>query len=150
MLENNLYNPILDATRNVFQLMLDLSEVNERTAEGFSSAGGLDISIGLIGDLQGKIIYCFPRDTSLNMVKVMSGMEVNEIDDFVTSAISEIANIISGNVLTALAENDVKCDILPPEFYQGSAGEVYQRQSDCCIATPIGDVRLDIRINYAG
>ena len=48
------------------------------------------------------------------MVKIMSGMEFEEVDAFVTSAISEIANIISGNVATALSDSDIKCDILPP------------------------------------
>lgn len=149
MMENNSYNPFLAATRKVFQLMLDLSDVNERTADGFSSVNGLDISIGVIGDLQGEIIYCFPRDTSLHIVRIMSGMEVDEVDDFVASAISEVANIISGNVLTALAAKDIKCDILPPKPLQGAASAARQLQAGYCITTPVGDVQLDIRLRHA-
>lgn len=148
-METNLHNPFLEATRNVFQLMLDLSDVHECPVDGFSSDDGLDISIGVVGDLEGEVVYRFPRDTSLSMVNIMSGMEVDTVDDFVTSAISEIANIISGNVLMTLAENDVKCDILPPSIGKADAGTdaQYTLHTDCRIATSAGDVRLDIRLN---
>ena len=109
----NLYQPFVDATRSVFQLMLDL-QATESPVEGFAPSGVTDVCVGITGDLQGDVVYRFPEETSLNMVKIMCGMEIESVDDFVTSAIAEIANIISGNVLTMLAESDVKCDILPP------------------------------------
>ena len=145
-METNLYPPFLEATRNVFQLMLDLSDVTERPMDGFTSNDGLDISIGVVGDLEGEVVYRFPRDTSLSMVNIMSGMEVDTVDEFVTSAISEIANIISGNVLTTLAESDLKCDILPPSVLSADEGAV--PQSPHRIATSAGDVQLDIRLKH--
>ena len=105
---DTLYKPFLEATRNVFQLMLDLPNVTASTAEAFQCDDEIDVSIGVTGDLVGEVIYRFPNDTSLNMVKIMSGMEIESIDDFVTSAISEIANIISGNVLTMLAGENMR------------------------------------------
>lgn len=148
-METNLHNPFLEATREVFHLMLDLSDITESTVENFTSEDGLDISIGVVGDLEGEVVYRFPRDTSLSMVNIMSGMEVDTVDDFVTSAISEIANIISGNVLTNLAKNDLKCDILPPEVGKLAADEGYAVNTDCRISTSAGDVELDIRLNPA-
>jgi len=75
---------------------------------------------------------------------------VDTVHDFVTSAISEIANIISGNVLlTMLAEQDVKCDILPPVFAKPDDSKQYSLHTDCCISSSVGDVCLDIRLNPA-
>ncbi len=144
---NDLHDSFFQATKNVFQLMLDLSDISDQPTEAFTYEDALDISIGVIGELTGEVIYRFPRNTSLGMVKIMSGMELDTIDDFVTSAISEIANIISGNVLTLLAEQDVKCDILPPVFAKPDDSKQYSLHTDCCLSTSAGDVCLDIRLN---
>lgn len=143
----NLYTPFLEATRNVFQLMLDVSDICENSVENFPCEETMNISIGVIGDLIGEVIYKFPRGTSLSMVNIMSGMEVTSVDDFVTSAISEIANIISGNVLTMLAATDIKCDILPPVLQGSHDIKEYALEEQTCISTSIGDICLYIRLN---
>ncbi|NLK01434.1 MAG: chemotaxis protein CheX [Clostridia bacterium] len=148
-MRDNVHSLFLEATRNVFQLMLDLSDISDRSAENFPSDEGLGISIGIEGDLTGEVIYRFPNDTSLSMVNIMSGMEVDSVDDFVVSAISEIANIISGNVLTMLAENDLKCDIQPPVPSKPDENGGYELQTIKCISTTVGDVCLEIRLNAA-
>ncbi|UTW68872.1 chemotaxis protein CheC [Anaerobacillus sp. HL2] len=53
---------------------------------------------------------------TLTMVKTMCGMEVTEVDMFVSSALGEVVNIISGNALTKLTEKGMVCDILPPKI----------------------------------
>lgn len=149
-MSNNLHSLFFEATCNVFQLMLDLSDISDHPVESFQCDDELDISIGVTGDLVGEVIYRFPNPTSLNMVHIMSGMEMASVDEFVTSAISEIANIISGNVLTMLAENDLKCDILPPVLREADENKEYSLRSACCISTSVGDTCLDIRLNPAG
>lgn len=148
-MKTDLYAPFVEATRNVFQLMLDLSDVSDQPVKALPSENSLNISIGVIGDLSGEVIYRFPVDTSVNMVKIMSGMEFDRVDDFVTSAISEIANIISGNVLTILSGSDLKCDILPPHISMEDSKKDYSIQTSCCLTTSAGDVCLDIRLNPA-
>jgi len=145
----NLYDPFLEATRNVFQLMLDLSEVSDCPVDRFECDDELDIIIGVVGDLKGEVVYRFPHETSLSMVKIMSNMEFDSVDEFVTSAISEVANIISGNVLTILAGKDLTCDILPPIHGMGEVGLEYALKKTCCITTSVGDVCLEIRLNPA-
>lgn len=145
----SLYNPFLEATRNVFELMLDLSDIVDGPVENFVCDKELDIAIGVIGDLTGEVIYRFPDATSIAMVKIMSNMEIETVDDFVTSAISEIANIISGNVLTILAGNNLKCDILPPVLCNLDDAKEYERSTACCINTKEGDICLEIRLNPA-
>lgn len=129
--------------------MLNLLEISAQPTEDFQCDDEVDISIGVIGDLKGEVIYRFPVKTSLNMVNVMSGMQFESVDAFVTSAISEIANIISGNVLTSLSANDVKCDILPPVQRNPVEEKDYELKTSCCIITSIGEVCLEIRLNPA-
>ncbi len=149
-MNSNLNSLFLEATCNVFQLMLDLTDISNSPVESFQCDDELDISIGVTGDLVGAVIYRFPNPTSLNMVHIMSGMEIEIVDEFVTSAVSEIANIISGNVLTMLAANDLKCDILPPVLGEPDEDKEYSLRSACCISTSVGDAFLDIRLNPAG
>jgi chemotaxis protein CheX len=152
---NVLYNPFLNATRDVFQLMLDLNNISDKPhcVEGVCyPSGNVDIAINIIGDLEGKVVYHFPKETSLEMVKIMSGgMEFNEIDDFVTSAMGEIANIISGNVTSILSTQEIACDIQPPEFITPAANEDASKHYDFIsgmqICTEIGNVQLDIMLN---
>ena len=148
-LSGRLYAPFLEATRSVFALMLDLSDIEDRPASTFLYEDVLDIVIGVKGDLAGEVVYRFPRVTSLQMVGIMSGMQVDAVDEFVTSAIAEIANIISGNVVTLLSGDDLRCDILPPALKEPDNAAVYALRTACCICTSVGDVCLDIRLNPA-
>jgi chemotaxis protein CheX len=145
---DKLYRAFVDATHNVFQLMLSISEISDHPTEDFKCDDEVDIAIGIVGDLNGEVIYRFPVPTSLNMVNIMSGMQFETVDAFVTSAISEIANIISGNVLTALSNNNaMKCDILPPVQRKADENKEYEFKTSCCICTTIGEICLEIRLN---
>ena len=144
---SKLHLPFLEATRNVFQLMLDLTDIKDLPAEIFDGENELDISIEIVGDMSGVVVYRFPQKTSLNFVNIMSGMEIEEVDDFVVSAMSEISNIISGNVMTMLAQDDLKCDILPPQLYQADETKTYSVRTSCCISTSAGDTCIDILLN---
>ncbi len=149
---DNLYKAFVDATHNVFNLMLDLTDIHDRPANEFTCDDEIDIAIPVVGDLSGEVVYRFPVTTSLNMVNIMSGMQVEEVDAFVTSAISEIANIISGNVLMTLSENALTCDILPPvqrRAGEGQEDKEYSLQTSCCINSSIGLVCLEIKLNRA-
>jgi len=144
---DKLYKAFVDATYNVFNLMLNISEISDHPVEEFTCDNGVDIVVGIIGELQGEVIYRFPVDTSLNIVNIMSGMEFDEVDIFVTSAVSEIANIISGNVITALSDNELRYDILPPVQGTSNDDKEYEIETSGCISTPIGEVCLDVRLN---
>jgi chemotaxis protein CheX len=146
-MEDRLYRAFVDATKNVFSLMLAVSEISAYPADDFRCEDEIDIAVGIDGDLRGDIIYRFPVRTSLNIVNIMSGMQFEEADAFVTSAISEIANIISGNVLTALSDDDINCDISPPVQCKPDEEKEYDLKTSCCIYTDIGDLCLKIGLN---
>ncbi|NMB43413.1 MAG: chemotaxis protein CheX [Clostridiales bacterium] len=146
---DKLHKAFVDATYNVFNMMLNISDLSNYPMEEFSCDDEIGISVGVVGELQGDVIYRFPVETSLNMVKIMSGMEFDAVDIFVTSAISEIANIISGNVISALSDKELKYDILPPVEVDPNDNKEHEIESSCCIRTSIGDICLQVRLNKA-
>ena len=151
MTTDALYLPFFNATREVFSLMLDLNNISENPnamEDAAGTDGRIDIAIGVTGDLEGEIFYHFPKETTLEIVKIMSGMDFSEVDDFVTSAIGEIANIISGKALVSLSQEKIICDILPPKIIiaEENPPDDTMLKSSTRITTDIGDVDLDIRL----
>jgi len=53
---------------------------------------------------------------TLEMVKILSGMEMDKIDNFASSALGEMANIIGGNALT-LCHSTITPAILSPRKF---------------------------------
>ncbi|MBU5427554.1 chemotaxis protein CheX [Tissierella pigra] len=114
-------NSFYGATQDVFRLMLDLpvEKGDLKVIEGMVCSKETNILLGITGDLKGSILFGFKNHTALEMVKIMSGMELNEIDNFVSSALGEVANIIGGNAVTNLTSYDYICDITPPQVIVG-------------------------------
>jgi chemotaxis protein CheX len=69
-------------------------------------------------------------------------MEFGEIDDFVTSAVGELSNIISGNAATALAGRGIVCDIRPPRISVGGAAPDAPGAVFAAVGTTAGEVDL--------
>lgn len=114
-------NPLMIATKDVFQSMLQLAiEAGEvSTNEDHVATQGVNVSIGVTGDLRGVIVYSFPEEMALAIVTHMAGMEMKTMDKFVTSAMGELANIISGQAMTHFTEEKYQCDIVPPQIFIG-------------------------------
>lgn len=105
--------PLFDATKDVFQAMLGL-DVSQAEGETMRFARAVRVGVGVVGDMRGEIAFCFPEQTAIVILRTLSGMELQELDDFVTSALAEVSNIISGNMMTALSNKNLVCDIRPP------------------------------------
>lgn len=145
-----LYNPLFQATREVFQLMLDLDSIQESLKNPGESAEpdeNVNVAVGIVGDLQGRIVYRFSKETAMKAAEIMSGMDVTEVDDFVTSAICEIANIISGRTMTTLSEQQIVCDVLPPEVLGNKSEDGAEEASiheSFLLSTEIGSLELGL------
>lgn len=114
-------NPFLQATQDVFRQMmqLEIEKGKLELREDLIAGREANVLIGVVGALAGTVVYSFPKSTALEMVKSMSGMELNELDIFVTSALGEVGNIISGNALIYLAQANYPCDLAPPQIILG-------------------------------
>ena len=84
---------------------------------------------------------------ALEIISKMMMQPVNTIDEIGQSAISELGNMIAGNAATVFASNNIRIDITPPGYYDGSS---YQGQGNQMLSIPFcsdaGSISVDIFI----
>lgn len=143
-------NPVFKAVTEVFKAMLDLEVSRGATRTVAGEMQEVDIRINVKGDVTGSILFQFPHDTTLNIVQIMSGMEIKEVDSFVTSAMGEISNIISGNAASYLSKLNYHCDIMPPQIAVADAAvspNFSQETLSIPLHTSIGDMNIHISLD---
>ena len=87
-------------------------DMAEMVSDQFTSEDVTAI-IGISGKLEGTVLYGFPQDTVKAVVSTMVGEDVESVtDELGLSALGEIANMITGNAGTKLAQEGYPCDIL--------------------------------------
>jgi chemotaxis protein CheX len=78
--------------------------------------GPIWLKISVVGDMEGDIVYCFPKAVALKLVSdMMGGYIITELDEIGQSAIAELGNMISGNACTILSNEGIIIDITPPK-----------------------------------
>ncbi|WP_353093222.1 chemotaxis protein CheX [Tissierella praeacuta] len=142
-------NSFYKATQDVFQLMLDtnVERGNLKVVDDMVCSKEANVVLGVTGDLKGTILFGFTKDMTLEMVKIMSGMEMDEIDNFVSSALGEVANIIGGNAITNLTNHNYICDIAPPQIIIGKYKSISMANRKALLMplkTPIGEFDINI------
>jgi len=142
-------NSFYAATKNVFQLLVDMEPKRGdlKVVNNLSNDKDANVELGVKGDLKGMVLFSFPKNMTLEMVKIMSGMEMDKIDNFASSALGEIANIIGGNALTLLSEHNYTCDIDPPQIYIGNYNRSpveNEKALQLPLLTPIGEFDITI------
>jgi chemotaxis protein CheX len=144
-------NPFLQATKDVFQQMMNL-DIERGTIElhsDFITGEDANVLIGVVGSVAGMVLYSFPKQTALEMVKSLSGMEMNDLDVFVTSALGEVSNIISGNALSYLSKANYTCDIAPPQILLGNAQSITVAAPQSLyvgLSSPVGDFSMHVAL----
>jgi chemotaxis protein CheX len=144
---NSFYKAVLD----VFKLMLDINPEREELAvvDDMITGNEANVMIGITGDLAGSVLFGFTKDMTLEMVKIMSGMEMKKLDSFVSSALGEVVNIISGNAVTNLSKEGYTCDISPPQVIIGenrSISMATEKALTLPIKTEIGKFEINISV----
>lgn len=112
-------NPFLSSSIHVIEAMMQIKpSVGQVNLSTLSSREDLILlKIGIVGQFQGDVVFCFPSDVALKIVSaMMGGYPVAELDDMCRSAIAELGNMISGNASTMLYNEGVVVDITPPDI----------------------------------
>lgn len=81
--------------------------------------GDVNVSLGITGDIPGRVNYGMDLQTSLNIAAAMLMEPVSAHDEMSISALQELGNMISGNARTYLAQLNVASDITPPKTVVG-------------------------------
>jgi hemerythrin len=81
------------------------------------------ISIELDGDSKGEAVFAFTKEIAFNLIKSMTMIELTKVDELVKSALSEMANIISGKASAFISASGRNSSISTPVIIAEDAGK---------------------------
>ncbi|HAN44899.1 MAG TPA: hypothetical protein DCP97_05845 [Ruminococcaceae bacterium] len=124
---NNKYiNGFIQAIATVFESFSG-RRINCRQVNCISKnncANDILVMIGLIGDVNGSFYMSMNAEIGQQLAsELLGGIEINEVDELVASAVSELCNMIIGNACSAISSDSVHVDITPPTVMLGEQAE---------------------------
>lgn len=81
----------------------------------------VNVQVGITGDLTGHVNFGMDDATARGIAGIMMMEEVAALDEMAISALSELANMISGNARTYLNQLCSFSDITPPSVLMGES-----------------------------
>lgn len=115
-------NPFTQATFDVLSMFgtFDPKLGKPSVLEDALVSEGVAVVVGIIGEVKGQVVYTYTEETAKQIAStMMMGMPVEAFDEMAKSAVSELANMISGNASTAIAAKGFTIDIAPPTLIAG-------------------------------
>jgi chemotaxis protein CheX len=79
----------------------------------------ITVIISLVGDIMGTVFYSMNSQTTLNIVSVILGDKINEMDQLAQSGIAELGNVITGRASVKLSRSGFESTISPPTLMVG-------------------------------
>ena len=91
------------------------------------------------GDLHIELLYTTKLSHAVKIASKLLGTEVYEIDDMGTSALQEVANILTGSFFNALSQNTgFRVDLSTPSFKEGELQDLLLEPA-CAVMDPSKD-----------
>ena len=115
-------NPFVAASKKVLEQLIGFEPDVEapRLMENTISGNDIVVMVGLTGEIKGQVMFTMEESTAIKMVRKMTYNDaVNELDFIGQSAVSEIANMISGSTGMIMYETGITIDITPPSLCRG-------------------------------
>jgi len=118
-------NPVISATRTVFETMLGCTPVRSALSLKETKASRYDISavIGITGKASGTIVVSLSLETALQVLNRMAGIEATEINREVADAVGELTNMIAGSAKCHMEKLELSISI--PNLVSGKNHEVH-------------------------
>jgi chemotaxis protein CheX len=108
------------------------------------------ITIGVTGFVQGQVVYSMDSNFSMGVTKAMlPGKLPVELKGLEHSAVSELANMITGRASIELAGEKEYINITPPAIFTGNGIEVdFLDIPTICLSfiSPIGVIEINIAL----
>lgn len=139
-------NPFLMAAKRVLQDMCFI-EVNIQKPVLKPAEFGPNswiIIVGITGEMRGQVLIAMAFEDACSIASKMCMMDVTEIDDFASSALSELGNMIMGNAATVFSSKGIGIDITPPNLVNGEASFTNCYAKNLCVPLKIpgGEINL--------
>jgi len=115
-------NIFIRSAIEVFQKEANISLSRQSLVKKNAPIPSLPVSIvlGITGYLRGQVVYSLDENFAYSVARAMLPNKLPaEIRKLTNSAVSEIANIITGQASIALAGEKMKIDLTPPAVFSG-------------------------------
>jgi len=142
--ENRYVDFFMISIQNLLSTMFDHDRDDISIAKYIEDKSAVHVRIRMLGDFEGEAILSFPRDTVLNFVKTLTLMEYDEVDEMAYSVLSEMSNIVCGNVATLISSKGLECEIEPPLLTTDS--EIPGTNELFCFDTNQGQIAIKLHI----
>lgn len=111
-------HPFVKAAHTVLQheLGIEPKRGELRLENTYYTTKDITVLIGIIGSVEGTVLYGFTEDVAKVMVQRMIGERRPIIDDLAESAIAEVGNMISGHAGAMFEELGLPFNITPPNL----------------------------------
>jgi chemotaxis protein CheX len=119
-------NPVIRATRDVFEMMLGCTPKRvglTLKTEDAQNPFAISAVIGITGRATGTIVFYVSESTALQALQRMTGTEASRVDEHVCDAVGELTNMIAGAAKAQLAELQLSISI--PNVVHGDRHSVY-------------------------
>lgn len=152
MLKAEFINPFILATTEV--LRQELGSINIEKGpigfmESYYTSADVTVIIGVIGAVQGIVMFGLGERTAKNIVARMIGQAVPVLDKMVESAIAEMGNVITGIASTELYKAGYPCTLAPPTVITGRGvviSTVNIKRIQIPLITDVGDMEVSVAL----
>jgi chemotaxis protein CheX len=145
-------NPFVQAAVQTFQkeIGVKLSRKDLKLKDSPVPSQAISIIIGVTGAVRGQVVLSLDENVAMAVTKAMlPGKLPVEHKKLVNSAVSELANIITGQASILLAGETGKIDITPPAIVMGPALRMdFLSLQTICLSflSEIGSLELNIAL----
>lgn len=111
------------------------------------------VLIGVIGAVQGIVMYGLSERTSKNIVSAMLGQPVPVFDHMVESAVAEMGNVITGIASRELEKAGYPCTLAPPTVISGRGvviSTINIKRLQIPLLTELGQIDLSVALREKG
>ena len=145
-------NPVIAATRNVFEMMLECTP--RRTGlwlkEAETPGHAVSAVIGITGEASGTIVVSFSEEVAIEVLRRMVGTVAETVNRDVCDAVGELTNMIAGGAKAQLTQLHLSISI--PNIVTGQNHSV-RYPSDIkpiCIQfeSDIGPFMIEVGFNF--
>jgi chemotaxis protein CheX len=149
-------NPFITAAVTTFKkelgVNLNRNSINVKNAPIPSKE--VSIIIGVTGAVKGQVVYSMDDNVAMAVAKAMlPGKVPAELKKLANSAVSELANIITGQASIILAGESNRIDITPPAVFSGGGASIdFLALQTICLSflSEIGALEINIAMTEEG
>ncbi len=106
-------NPLISATKSVFEMMLNCTPVRTSLRLRTSEDTRFEVSavIGISGRAVGTVVLNLSQSAACQVLRRMVGIDCNDISTEVCDAVGELTNMIAGSAKAQLAKYELSLSL---------------------------------------